>query len=143
MSGDRLDGVRRVREIQERVARGNVARARATAARSRSAEEEVRRQFELVGASLGTAAGVETFLVAQQNLQACISVARVRHEVAQADETVVGDELQAWGGAAQRLEATERLAERARGRAADKERHDEINHIDDVAVMRHRNRVQR
>lgn len=133
----RMQNLVRIRGIQERVARGSVARAQQAQLSAQAAERDV--WTALSGAShhlLGTG-GAAAMQLAQQHIQAGVSLARLRGEAAEASHHHLQGELHVWSGTAQRLEAVERLAERVEERAAFESQQAASNELDDLTIARH------
>lgn len=136
MNERRIATVLRVRSLQERIARSEVARRQVALANERRAEEaawhHVRRRSGESPAEAPRFVGHRSMLdggVVDAH-QARRRVDRAGHDV----HVSIAD----WQLEAQRLEGIERLAERIRAEAtADADRRT-ANEIDDLVVMRHR-----
>ena len=137
MTDRRVASLLRIRSLQERVARGAVARARYRATAATEAEQRIWASLQHASTdTAGTTAGA-TFLAAQHNIQAGLSLARLRrsHAERRADELRI--EMHAWEATAQRLEATERLSARESEAAAELELRRANHEMDEVAGVRH------
>lgn len=136
MNDRRIATVLRVRELQERIARSEVARRQVALAQERDAEAAAwqhvrRRSAEAPPAALH-------FLGHRAMLHGGVADAhRARHRVDTAHEQVRSS-LDVWQVEAQRLDGMERLAERVRGEAAAEAERRTANEMDDLVVMRHR-----
>lgn len=135
MNSDRLNSVLRIRRIQERSARGEVASRRND---HRVAESAERRTWRLldermtavstrsVQVLLGERAAITAGMLAADTMQIVTIDAADRVEVA----------VVSWTIAARRVEGLERLAERAAVLEREESLHRTANEIDDLVLIR-------
>lgn len=137
MTDRRVAALVRIRSLQERVARGAVARARYRATAATEAERQIWVSLAEASADITETTEGARFLTAQHNIQAGLSLARLRrtHAERRADELLM--EMHVWEATAQRLEATERLSEREAEAAAEIELRRANLEMDEVASVRH------
>jgi flagellar biosynthesis chaperone FliJ len=126
----------RVRGIQERVARGGVARAQMVQQSAIAAEREVWTALSNAGGRMHDVSVGAAMHVAQQHLQSGMALARLRGAAKDASAQQLAGELHHWSGTAQRLEAVERLAERADERDAFEAQQAAASELDDLTIAR-------
>jgi flagellar export protein FliJ len=135
---ERLAAVLRVREIQERGARGELARSNR---RLRATEEAERRTWADLDAALAANTGAIT-ADRIRSLDAFVAGARFAAERQHGDVVVAIDEVDrstaAWSIAAQRVAALERLAERLDTNDAIDAARTAANELDDAVLARRR-----
>ncbi len=136
MNRKRLEQVLRIREIQERGARGELARTSMRHRRARAVERHTWVQLDAWPVDAPSLDGLE--LVRDAGLLAADTL-RVATEQAAGDETTARQE---WTVAARRVEALDRLAERLREAEAEEAERLQNNEIDDMVLAR-RGREQR
>ena len=137
MTDRRVASLLRVRALQEKVARGAVARARYRATAASAAEQQIWSSPQQASTDMtGTQEGA-LFLAAQHNIQAGLSLASLRrsHTERRADE--LRGEVHLWEATAQRLEATERLADRESEAESEIDLRRANHEMDEVASVRH------
>lgn len=142
MSANRMAAVLRIRKLQERRARGELAMRRVD---HRTAEHAERRTWELLDARLAAAAAAATRLqpagpVSLRGERAVVDAgvlgaARQHLETAQAAERVAVA-MDEWTVAARRVEGLERLSERLDALAREEEQRLAANEIDDLVLAR-------
>ena len=136
MNRKRLEQVLRIREIQERGARGELARTTLRHRRARAVERRTWVQLDawpVQGPSLDGAERVRGAGLLAADTQRQVT------EHAAGDEAVAREE---WTVAARRVEALDRLAERLREAEAEEAERLQNNEIDDMVLAR-RGREQR
>ena len=136
MNRKRLEQVLRIREIQERGARGELARTTLRHRRARAVERQTWTRLDEWPADRPTIDALERVRGAG------MLAADTQHSVterAAGDESVAREE---WTVAARRVEALDRLAERLRESEAEEAERLQNNEIDDMVLAR-RGREQR
>ncbi|MFZ4720535.1 MAG: hypothetical protein ACOYMR_13985 [Ilumatobacteraceae bacterium] len=142
MSERRVESLLRIRSLQERVARGAVARARYRASAASAAEQQIWASLQDASTDVaGTQEGA-MFLAAQHNIQAGLSLARLRRSHAERRADELRSEMHAWEATAQRLEATERLSAREAEATAAMDLRRANHEMDEVAGVRHTREAQ-
>lgn len=136
MNRQRIATVRRVRALQERIARSEVARRQHLLAEQQRAEADAWR--EVSARSEDRSGDVSCFRAHRRMLEGGAFDARRAHEAADEAGRALVLAVEAWQVEAQRRDGIERLAERV-----DAEHRAEIerlaaNELDDLVVMRHR-----
>lgn len=136
MTDRRVASLLRIRELQEKVARGAVARARYRATAASAAEQQIWSSLQQASTDMtGTQEGA-LFLAAQHNIQAGLSLARLRRSHAERRADELRGEVHLWEATAQRLEATERLADRESEAALEETQRRANYEMDEVASLR-------
>lgn len=136
MNERRIATVLRVRSLQERIARSDVARQRVALEHAQGAERAAWEQLDRHSREAPATAG--GFLAHRSMLDGGVAEAhQARYHVAEADRRV-DHSIAAWQVEAQRLDGIERLAERVRAEASADLARRTANEIDDLVVMRHR-----
>ena len=135
---ERLNALVRVRALQERVARGAVARARVKVDRATEAERQLWAHLDDVSDQMAGLHVGGHFLAAHHHIQAGLSLAKLRRVAKEQGQAQLHEEANSWSRAAQRLEAAERLSEREEERVAESLHQRELHELDELAISRHR-----
>ncbi|MCU1399150.1 MAG: hypothetical protein JWN62_2259 [Acidimicrobiales bacterium] len=136
MNRDRLHSVLRIRELQERSARGELARSRSV---HRTADEAERSTWRMLDERIerDRAARSAADLVAVRSVvDAGMLAAETQRACTRHAEAEVGGALQSWSVAARRVEGLVRLSERAAQAARDEAVRKAANEIDDLVLIR-------
>lgn len=138
MNRKRLQAVLRVRSLQERGARGELARRSQAHQQACAAEEHTWQQLEqLTPTTIATTGNGTNDLVAMQLVRHAGTLAAQRQHVdsgAAGEQTIVARD--AWTVAARRVEALERLGERLREATEAEDERLQILEIDDLVLAR-------
>lgn len=136
MNERRLATVLRVRALQERIARSEVARRRLVLDGERHAESTAWRDVRVRSAIAPHEAS--RFVSHRRMLEGGVVDASRAAARTAAALTDVESAVATWHVEARRLDGIERLADRVRIAAATEEQRRDGNEIDDLVVMRHR-----
>lgn len=136
MNRDRLRSVLRVREVQERTARGELARTRWVHRAADEAERSTWRMLDDRIARDRTARSAADLLAARSIVDAGMLAAETQRACTRRAEADVGGALQSWSIAARRVEGLVRLSERAAQEARAEVVRKSANEIDDLVLIR-------
>ena len=144
MNRKRLEAVLRIRVLQERSARGEMARSNQRHRRAQAHETRTWERLDawaadtpcaIPGATLGTTPGAT--LVAQSSLrQAGVLAADTQHLVTERAWEGVVDARDEWTVTARRVEALERLSERLGEVESEERERAQSNELDDLVLAR-------
>lgn len=134
MNGRRLAAVLRVRELQERGARGELARANEQLRRAAATEQNTRAALDRPTTQ---SAWSSQQLSARQAVRAAGALAAdSQHLITRHAEVCVVEATEVWTVAARRVEALERLGERNREAQAIESERQRNNELDDMVLAR-------
>lgn len=134
MSTRRLDAVLRIRALREQLARGDVARHRATLTARQ--DDESRAVAAIRVADRSTAVAAPLFLARRAMLAGGARDARSAGEATGVARGELDEAAAHWRATAQRLDGIERLVERLASEARVDEERGAANELDDLVLMR-------
>ena len=135
MNGSRLTSVLRIRTIQERRARGELAASRLRLRRAELAERKT--WTDLDERALGAVVSALSLQGESQLVAAGMRAAATQHDVTVQAVDGVAVAMDEWAIAARRVEGLERLAERVGAAERDEAARLAANEIDDLVLARY------
>lgn len=141
MKADRLAAVLRVRRIQERRARGELAASNAERRRAHDAECAARDAVAARGTNLSAAVSAAGLRAELAIVESGLLAVETRRGVTQHAAGLVVERTAEWSATARRVDAMERLERRVLELDRAERARVEQTELDDLAAERHRRRV--